>query len=693
VTKKGFEPSQTRTIAVVGHRSAGKTSLGDLLLQAAGATRAVGRVEDGTSLLDHTAEARRRRQTLEPTSAWVTWRDHLLFLLDTPGSQDLGQDVELALRMTDGFLLVVAANDGVGHVTRRVLGQADHDAIPGIAVFQQADRPHDLDGLVRQLSRSTSRKVLPLQLTFEDDDGRFAGIIDVVHQRALRYDPDGTGAFSVEPLPVRVQAVAAAAWERVVEAVALEDEALLERYLEFLELPAEDVLEGLARGVREARLLPVLVTSAMAVVGAEPLLDALVDLLPAPTLRLPLGLPDDDRLSASVVHTTIDAEGRPWTLLRVWTGDIGRGGTWINGRTGAPSKVRKSFQVRGPRRATAHTLGAGALVGTWDFVDARPGDVLVDGERVSVPTAALPPIMVTRLLVPRSEGDIERLDRALPVLLRMDHAIEVRREALTGEWLLDGRTLGQLQRAAGWLRERMGVAVQLELPRVAYREAPLAGTWAVEGTHRREVQGLVEEYGHCALTLAPDAECNENAYETRCDEEEVPRRFHGAITEGARQAALEGPLAGYPVIGARVTCVGGEYDILCSAEEHFREAGAAAMRAALQEAGTRLLEPWVELTVHAPAEGVGAVLQDLTGHRGRILDVRVGAEAEVSASCPERETRDLAARLSALTGGRGWFSQRRTHYDVLPDALVSEALRFAPRPRTDSAPVARRASR
>lgn len=680
MTKKGFEPSQTRTIAVVGHRSAGKTSLGDVLLQATGATRAVGRVEEGTSLLDHTAEARRKHQTIEVGSAWLTWRDHAIFLVDTPGSPAFVHDVDVALRVTDSFVLVTAANDGVGHGTRRVLRQADEDALPGVAVFHQADRPHDLDVLVADLQATTDRKVLPLQLPFTDDHGEFAGIVDVVHRRALRYDHEGSGQFSAEPLPARLQPAVALAWERIVECVALEDEDLLEQYLEFLELPIEDVLAGLARGVRAARLLPVFITSSAAVVGAQPLLDGIVDLLPPPTLRLPLGLPDDDSFSATAVHTTVDSEGRPWTLLRIWTGDFGRGGELVNGQTGRRSKVRKVFQVRGPRRAMAHTTGAGALVATWDPVDARPGQVLAAGERLSVQMAALPPVMVRRRLVPGGEGDVARLERAMPVLLRMDHAIETHTDSVTGDIVLEGRTLGQLERAAAWLRERMGTRVTLELPRIAYREAPVTGTSATEGEHRREVQGLVEEFGRCALELAPDADCADIAFETRCDPAELPRRFHGAITEGALEAARTGPLAGYPVIGARVTCVGGEYDILCSAEEHFREAGAAAMRAALLEAGTRLLEPWSALVVHAPPDGVGAVLQDLTSHRGRIVHVVVGAEATVEAMCPERETRDLASRLGALTAGRAWFSQRHSHYDVLPDALVGEALRTAPRP-------------
>jgi len=677
VAKKGFAPLFTRTFALVGHRSAGKTSLGDLLLQATGATRGIGRVEEGTSLLDHSAEARRRHQTLEPGHVWLTWRDHLLNVVDLPGAPDLISDTTRVLRAVDAFVLVLAANDGLQAVGGQVLDRAGKQ--PGMVVVQQIDRPHDLDLLLAELSERTARKVLPLQLPFYDDEGQFAGIVDLISQRALRFDPEGTGAYSPEPLPERLRGPAAAAWEKVIEAVALADEDRLERYLEYLELPEEEVLAGLAEGVKDGDFLPVLLTSAQQAVGAELLLDAMVDLLPEPRLPEALGGFEPDGFLATVLHTTVDPEGRPCTLMRVWAGDAQRGGNWTTGETGRLSKVRKVFQVRGPRRAKAHSTGAGAIIATWDRVAARGGETLTDGERFSLPPVELAPVMVRRRLVLHDSNHQEFLDRALPVLLAMDPALELETDPLSDEPVLGARTDGQIVRAGRWLNERMGVKVRLEMPRVAYREAPVGGTWGVEGLHVREVAGLVEEYGRCCLDLDPDADCADLSFSAEVDDEAVPRRFLGAVAQGAKEAARSGPLAGYPVVGAKVTCRDGQYDMLCSTEDHFQKAAANAMRNALQATGTRLLEPWQQVEVHAPAHEVGAVLQDLTSHRGRILDVRVDGEAIVQAVCPERETRTLAARLGALTGGRGWFSADHSHYDVLPEPLVAEALRSSPR--------------
>ncbi|MFK7929855.1 MAG: GTP-binding protein [Myxococcota bacterium] len=680
MAKKGFNPPTTRTFAVVGHRSAGKTSLGDLLLQSSGVTRSVGRVDDGSSLLDHSVESRRKRQTLEVGHAWMEWNDHLLNLVDLPGAQDLHLDTLRALRLVDGFVLAVAANDGLGQLGQQILEEVDESKKPGIAVVHKADRPHRFSDVLDEIAAGTGRKVLALQLPFEDDEGRFAGLIDLASQRAYRYDPDGTGAYSPEPLPLRLKERAAAAWERVVEAVALADEDLLERYLEFLELPREDVLRGLAEGVRAGVFLPVLLTSTTAAVGAEPLLDALVELLPAPSRPRAFG-PDDGSFVASVLSTSIDAEGRPYSLIRVWTGDADRGGTWTTGESGSQNKVRKLFAVRGPRRAVAHTTTAGAILATWDLLSAKPGETLTHGERLALPQPALPPVMVRRVLSPTRVSDPERLERALPILLAMDPALQFERDALGGEPLLGARTEGQLSRATRWLRERMGVKVQLQLPRVSYREAPLQGLTGIEGVHRREsAAGLVEEYGRCSVDLNPDADSSGIAVDLACADDDLPRRFQGAVAEGARDAGQAGPLAGYPIVGARITCTKGDYDILCSTADHVARAAKQAVLWALAESGTRLLEPWMQVTIHAPADSVGAVLQDVTGHRGRIVDVRVERQAVVVAQCPERETRTLVGRLGALTAGRAWFTSEHSHYDVLPEPLVAEAKRTSPRP-------------
>lgn len=683
MTKKGVEPSFTRTFALVGHRSAGKTSLGDLLLQATKATRSIGRVEEGTSLLDHTAEARQKRQTLELGTAWLSWRDHILNLVDLPGAPDLIGDTTRTLALVDAFVLVVAANDGPGPVGRRVLESVGDQA--GLVVIQQCDHGHDWKGLIASIQEATARKVLPLQLPFYDDEGAFAGVVDLQAQKVLRYDPDGSGAFSREPLPDRLGPAVAAAWERVIETVAVADDERLERYLEYLELPHDEVIRGLAEEVRAGRILPVYLTSATQAVGALPLLDALVELVPEPALPASLRAVEVEGFLASVLHTSIDAEGRPFSLLRVWSGDAGRGGRWTTAETGATSKVRKLFQIRGPRRTTAHTTGAGAVVATWDPVNARAGETLTDGERLALPTVGQVPVMVRRRLILDAERDtrqlgMEALERALPVLRAMDPALTVDRDPLGGEVVLGGSTEGQIRRAAGWLTRRMGVPVRLEMPRVAYREAPLHGAEGAEGLHIREVAGLVEEYGRCCFDLVPDADCEDLSFVAEVAEDLVPRRFHRAVAEGAREAAMRGPLAGYPIIGARVTCTDGQYDMLCSSDDHFQKAASAAMREALEASGTRLLEPWQRVSVYAPAEAVGAVLADLTGHRGRILDVRVSRQATVLVECPERELGTLAARLGALTGGRAWFQAEHSHYDVLPEALVGEAMRMAPGP-------------
>ena len=502
MAKKGFEPSRTRNFVMVGHRSAGKTSLSDVILQTAGVTRAIGRVDERTSLLDHTQEAHKRHMTMEPSTAWMSWRDHLLFLVDTPGSMDLAHVAEHAMHQLDGFVCVVAANDGVQHLTDRILHTANRLRVPGVAVINQMDRAFDLDGTVAELERASGRKAVLLQLPLMDDDGHVCGVVDLLDQKAYRYAPDGSGAWSEEPLSKQMARAAGAARERLIEAIALEDEHLLERYLEFLGLPDDVVQDGLARSTQRCTMLPVLLTSAHLAIGAGPLLDHLVRLLPEPSLARRPALDADGEFVATVLHTSIDSEGRPWSMLRVWDGAPRHGAELVTGSTGARSKVRKLFQVRGPRRAVAHSTGPGTIVGTWDLIDARPGDVLTHGARLSTPRPDMPPPMTAYTLSTEDDHQAALLERALTILLRMDHGLEVR--ALAGrEHLLEGRTPGQLDRAVEWLKHRMGVRFSVELPRVAYREAPAQPASRAEGVHLRATNGSSRSTASAASTWCP----------------------------------------------------------------------------------------------------------------------------------------------------------------------------------------------
>jgi len=672
-------------VAVVGHRACGKTSLCDLLCKITRVTRDVGSVDEGTSLLDSTPMERRRKQSLHVHSVWAPWNDHVLQLLDAPGSDVLPHERDVALSAADGALVVVDATQGLEVGTRETLRRVRNLDRSAMVVVSKVDREHRLGPLLKQVSAEVGRRAVLVQLPFVDDDGQLAGVVDLVEQQVLRFDEESAG-FSPEPVPQRVRAEVDRASEQLAEAVALCDDDLLEHYLEELELPRGELTRGLHAAVERRQLVPVMITSVAARIGAQPLLDGLVRWLPSPVARPPLAHDYDGRpitldpaggFVAQVIGVSPGSDGTLRTLLRLWAGRPPASGVWTHAPDGRRIKVRKLYRVRGDRRSSTGPLVPGMVVASYDDLGVRPGATLTDGSRlqITVPEVA-PPMMAW--LVDGEEADALR--DALQALVASDRGLALHSDESTGGVLLAAACEGHLALAIDRLRAWYGVDAQTNLPPVAYREMPVAAVDEVEGVHVREgSDGLVEEYGRCRLALVPD-EPDGYAFEDEVDDpHDLPERWRPAIGEGAARAMQHGPTAGYPVVGARVKLIGGEYDILQSTDDHFRRAGEKGVRSALERAGTRLLEPWWSVSITVPAANLGDLINDLGAHRGRVVGMEVDAtEATVQAHSPYRELRTFAARLSALTHGQGHFRAEPDHYEPLPEELVGEAIAQSP---------------
>lgn len=678
----------SRTFALVGHRSCGKTSLGDLLLAAAGVTRQVGRVDEGSSLLDFSSEAKRRRLTLASSFAWLDWQDTTLHLVDTPGSEGLAHEQSLMLSAVDAALVVVSAVDGVQVGTRRALDEITRIGMPKLIAITRMDRPCDADSVVADLVAVVGEgvKVVPIQVPIHGE-GRFVGVIDLLHQRMLNWSDAGECTTAL--IPESYAEIVASAWERIVEAVALSNDVLLERYLEDLTLDPADVRVHLAAAVAAGKIVPVCFTAPAAGIGAHPVLDAIVSLLPSPWQRRGPWAVDEDghdvriepdgSFVAQLLATRIDDEGKRYHVLRVWSGEPPRKGEWTHGESGRGVRVHKLYALRGPRASTAKNCGAGSVIATWESLLGRPGDTFTDGSRRVLGAPPAPAPMLSWTLAAEDKVSTERLADALQTLLSLDPALEVYTCELTLQPILAGVGQDQLDRAVDWLRERLGVKVRTSLPAVGYRETPVLSVDAATGTHKRVSDGLVAEFGECTLSFEPRPADEGVWMVAHVDEEQVPEKFFPAIERGVLRACQHGPTAGYPVVGVGVHCIGGAYDMFESTDEHFEQAGEKAMKLALDRAGSRLLEPWWRIQVRGAPEDIGVILAELGSRRARITGLEVdGKETAVFADCPYREMRTLAPRLQSLTGGHGRFTGHPSHFDAVPPTLVKDAVANSP---------------
>lgn len=645
---------EVRHVALIGHRAAGATTLAETLLAEAGVVRQAGSVDAGTTLLDFDPESHARREGVMPGWAWLPVAspdapETVLFLTDTPGSDAAFAASQAAARGADLCIVVVSAVDGIEHGAERALADARARGVPAMVVVTKADR---LSG-----PGELSRRVEDIARTAGAVSGRTAVDLSCAGPSGWTHalDPDAPDA----------------AREAAGEAVAMLDDALLERWVDQGGLQVTDIAPALAAAVAARRALPVFVVSGCTGEGVPALLPWLARLAPAPT---------GDPTAPVVLRrigTSLGDDDVPVAVFRVEQGTLSHGVTLHETARGAPVKVARWYALRGPRRSKARHVGPGAVIATWEDVPGVPGSVLAQAPQQAPAAWPAPSKMAWLHLalpatdaVPPGAGRVRRaVEERLTLLAAMDPALSWLPE---GDGIrLAGATPDALDRVVERLQQRWGLPVEAGPPPVRYLERPRTGAAAVRRRHERRHGDDVLEFGEVELTIEPVDPDSPFEFEMCCDDEDVPVRFHAAVGEGAARALASGPTAGFPVCGVRARCTGGEYDVFGSEAEHFALAGEVAMRDALAFAGTEILEPWQEVRVHAPARDTGPVLSDLAARRARVVGMEVdGDTTTIVAECPEREVVTLAVRLRGLTHGRGWFEPSRRRYQPVPAGVA-----------------------
>lgn len=645
---------RTRTVALVGHRHAGKTSLGDHLLAVAGAVRTAGLVEERSSLLDHQPCDHRHKSTQFGGVAWLEWRDHRVHLVDTPSSEGLFHEQILAMSLVDAAIVVVSGPDGVEHGGARVLSEAHRMGLPCLVVVSRADRAFDVAPLLAEIELH-------------------AGVRAVAVGR-----PPGVSDEDAEVLR-----------ERLAESVALSDDRLLARYLDELELDPLLVREAMGAAVRARKFVPVVFASSHTGVGVREVLDAIVDVLPGPGTRRPpvavdsetgedVVLEPEHAFVAQLLCSRLDAEGQPYHIVRVWSGHAPRK-AWVHAETGDQVRIGKLYSLRGPRKAIAKEVGPGSLLATWDPLPGRAGDTYTDGHRLVMGAPPWPAPLLRVRLNPEPPAAAARLDEALAFVATLDPALDLSRCELTGVPLLGVIGHDHLERVLDVLRDGGESSFVLAPALVPYLELPAFAIAGVEGVHRRGSAEEVQEFARCVVSVEPCGPHDPGGLEFYTDEERLPARFHAAVAAGVARAAQHGPLGGYAVAGLRVRVEDGEYDMFVTTDEHMALAAELATRDALARVGSVLLEPWWRIEVHVPADLIGGLYAEIGSHRGRVGGLEVdGREAIVSADCPYRELRTFGPRLLAITAGRGRFTGRLVRYDTLPASFVRDAVSSSP---------------
>jgi elongation factor G len=629
---------RVRNIGILAHVDAGKTTLTERILFATGATYKRGEVHDGTTVTDFDPQERERGITIFAAAVCCDWAGHRLNLIDTPGHVDFSDEVERSLRVLDGAVAVFDGVAGVQPQSESVWRQADRYRVPRIAFVNKLDRAGaDFAKAVASIRDRLQVAALAVQLPVGVEGG-LIGVVDLVRMRRLTWP---NGDLQIQP------ADDPAAWQARREL----EEAVAERHPQALEELGAMSEQTLRTALRELTLagevVVVLCGSAYRNIGVEPLLDAVVDYLPAPA-----GDPGGP-LSALVFKRA----GR-LAYLRVYDGTIGKGDVVWDAGAGRTERVARVVRVQADRHTDVERAVAGDIVAVAGIRHARVGATLSTRRHpvlLEAPLTADPVVSVA--VEARTRADAQRLLPALSVLVGEDPSLAVRTDPETGQILLSGLGELHLEVAVSTLRRTAGVQVTVGRPQVAYREAVTRGVTGMLYRHVKQ-DGGPGQFAHVVLDVAP-ADGTGFAFASTVTGGRVPAEYVRSVEAGCREALVSGPVAGHPVVGLTVTLTDGATHPKDSSEVAFRAAGRFGLRAALSACELAVLEPVVEVTVTAPAETLGVVLGDLAARRARVTGSTARA---VTAVVPLAELFGYATRLRSRTHGRGGFTTRPAGY-------------------------------
>ena len=670
---KNVDVANTRNFALIGHSGDGKTSLGEALLFRAGATHSLGRVDDGSSVLNFLPEEKDRHTATISSSVYgFDWADHHLTLVDTPGDPNFIGEGQIALQGLDGAILLVSAVDGPKVGTEKMLRAAREAGVACLAFVNGLDRERaDWTGAVEALRKLEASPVL-LTLPIGSGEG-LSGVVDLLARKALR--PDGEGA-----IPAELAEEAAAARQRLVESVAECDDALVEKYLEEGDLSDEEVVRGLVAGVRSGALLPVVCGAATRLVGADLALRCVRDLLPSPAARRPFRAraqgegeapevaPDPQGpLAALVIKTLIDRYTGTLSVFRVVSGTVRPDGALLDATTGEKERIGKLFIMRGGEHEDVPEAGPGDVVAVAKLRSVRTGHALTQEKGgVHLPEIPIPQGVLSYAISAKSKGDEDKVYASLGRLVEEDPTLHLGREASTGEFLLTGMGELHIRTTVQKLRRMFEVDVELKTPKVPYRETITRKVENVEGKLKKQTGGK-GMFGVCYLTVEPLARGAGFEFADEIVGGAIPRNLIPAVEKGVVEAMERGPQAGYPVVDIRVRCIDGKHHSVDSNEMAFKLAGSFGFKAAVEKASPTLLEPIMNVEVTAPDESVGDIMGDLSSRRGRVQASEAAGHSQViRAQVPMSEMLEYASALTSLTGGKGSFHMEFSHYDEAP---------------------------
>ncbi|MFZ5925691.1 MAG: elongation factor G [Bacillota bacterium] len=691
---KKHRTEDLRNVALIAHGGAGKTSLAEAILYDARAIDRLGKVDEGTSTLDYDPDEVKRRITISTSIGPCEWAGAKINLIDTPGYADFVGEVKSGLRVADSALVAVCAVSGVEVGTENVWKFADERDLPRAVVITKLDRENaDFFKAVDAVRGTFGNACVPAQIPIGSQDS-FRGVVDLIKMKAIICN-EGAGTKPEEQdIPQDLLGRAQEYHDMLVELAAENDDELIEKYLEGEELTEDEIRRGLRAGVVKGKAYPILCVSALKNIGVQPLMDAIVSLLPSPVdagavegtvpgsgekaTRAP---EETAPLSALVFKTTADPFVGKISLFRVYSGALRSDSQVYNVTRDYQERIGQVFFLRGKQQEPAGEVGAGDIAAVAKLSVTATGDTFADkANPIVLPGIEFPRPTLAMAMKPKAKGDEEKISGGLARLVEEDPTVTVRRDAETSETIVEGMGEVHIEVIADKLKRKFGAEVVLDTPKVPYRET-IRGTTKVEGKHKKQTGGR-GQYGHVFLELEPLPPGGDFEFVDKIFGGAVPRQYIPAVEKGVREALQEGVLAGYPMVDLRVTLYDGSYHPVDSSEMAFKIAASMALKKGALEARPVLLEPIMNVQVVVPENQMGDVMGDLNKRRGRIMGMEPhGRYQIIKAQVPMAEMFKYAIDLRSITGGRGSYSMEFSHYEEVPAQISQQIIEKAKKER------------
>lgn len=678
---KSIESENLRNVALVGHGHSGKTTLVSAMLFNTGMVNRLAKVEQGNTVTDYDEEEIEKKISIQASLAYAMKDKTKINLIDTPGFANFVWEARVGLRAVETALMLVSATEGVEVQTDKIFDSATELEKPVVFVVNKMKKDlADFDKSVASIVESFGKNAVAVHYPIGKGPD-FSGIVDLLSMKAYKYTGDEKGTFEETDIPADMKDELDSKWEELIEKIAENDEALMEKYLEEGELTPEEIAVGLKAGIVSRDIFPILVVDALANIGVKHLTDFIVDYAPSPldvgeakTVGGSIKIDKSAPFSAFVFKTISDPYTGKISIMKVFSGVFKPDSSYYNINKETAERVATPFFLQGKEQNPAGESYPGEIVAVAKLKETQTGDTLsVKGEKIRYPELKFPIPSISFAIEPRSRGDEGKISVALQKIMEEDPTVKSQREIQTKELVISGNGQLHVELVVNKLKKKYGVDVDMKPPKIPYKET-IRGNADVEVKYKKQTGGR-GQYAHILVKVDPLPRGGDFEFEETIFGGSIPKNYVPAVEKGFRESKETGVLAAYPVVDFKANLYDGSYHDVDSSDMAFKIAASKAFKKAMKEAKPVLLEPIMKVEVVTPEEFMGDINGNLSGRRGRIQGMETkGKNNVIKAMVPMVEMLDFGPTLTSITGGRGDYFMEFATYEEVPGNLQKKII-------------------